>query len=275
MCEATVGRRGWMRWSCLFGGAMVIVLSGTMCAVTVPAEFLAASVARGGSLYDKWWSVTGATAPTTDHPLWASRPDTTSNTRTGADTWRCKECHGWDYKGVVGAYATGSHKTGIVGIFGTTKTAQEIFDLLKNANGAAAQSTPGHDYGTMLSDADIWDLARFVLEGQIDTDTIIDSGGAFTGAVASGQTLYENPVGTALLACSSCHGTDGLSIPPGAPATHDDWVGKIANDNPWEFQHKLRYGQPSATAMPQLDDSGASTQDINDLGAYAQTLPQS
>ena len=27
---------------------------------------------------------------------------------SGSDTWRCKECHGWDYMGVDGAYAGGS-----------------------------------------------------------------------------------------------------------------------------------------------------------------------
>jgi thiosulfate dehydrogenase len=146
----------------------------------------------GQTLYDKFWAVSGVTAsePTTDHALWALRPDTSSNTRTGSDTWRCKECHGWDYKGVLGAYATGSHRTGIAGIFGTTKTAQEVFDLIKT----------NHSYGTAgLSDADIWDLAKFVLQGQIDTDTIINSSGAFTGNATTGQTLYDNMVPTGSL----------------------------------------------------------------------------
>jgi len=38
-------------------------------------------------------------------PLWATQ---SSNTRSGKDTWRCKECHGWDYMGVDGAYGSGS-----------------------------------------------------------------------------------------------------------------------------------------------------------------------
>jgi thiosulfate dehydrogenase len=52
-------------------------------------------------LYDSWWTVTGTDRPTTDQPLWQTQ---TTNTRTGADTWRCKECHGWDYQGKDGAY---------------------------------------------------------------------------------------------------------------------------------------------------------------------------
>ena len=33
-------------------------------------------------------------------------------------TWRCKECHGWDYKGLDGAYAKGSHFSGTKGVRG-------------------------------------------------------------------------------------------------------------------------------------------------------------
>jgi thiosulfate dehydrogenase len=73
----------------------------------------APSASLGGLLYDNWWAVTGADEPATDQPLWKTQ---TTNTRTGADTWRCKECHGWDYKGVEGAYGSGSHKTGFKGI---------------------------------------------------------------------------------------------------------------------------------------------------------------
>ena len=237
---------------------------------TDPTAFTNADAARGGALYDKWWAVTGDSAPTTDHPLWASRPDTTSNTRTGADTWRCKECHAWDYKGVSGAYSSGSHRTGIAGIYGTTMTAQEVFDEIKGAHDAHAQNRATHDYGDVLSDADIWDLAKFVKNGQIDTDTMINSSGAFTGDANAGQTLYDSGIGTSV-ACAACHGADGLTPPPGSP-DHDEWVGLLADDNPWEFQHKVRFGQPGTT-MPSSVTGGGSDQNANDLGAFAQTLP--
>src|SRR5690606_3610242 len=50
-------------------------------------ESVEGDAVRGGALYDAWWSVVGADAPVTDHPLWAGRPDAESNTRSGADTW--------------------------------------------------------------------------------------------------------------------------------------------------------------------------------------------
>src|SRR3990172_490672 len=73
----------------------------------------ATSVAKGGRLYDQWWKEAGVQAPAGNQALWATQ---TTNTRSGADTWRCKECHGWDYLGKDGAYGSGSHKTGFVGV---------------------------------------------------------------------------------------------------------------------------------------------------------------
>ena len=220
------------------------------------------AVVRGGAMYDTWWAVTGQAAPTTNSPLWASRPDTTRNTRTGADTWRCKECHGWDYKGVNGAYGSGSHRTGIAGIFGTTKTAQEVFDLIKT----------NHGYGAAgLSDEDIRDLAAFVTEGLIDTNTIIGADKAFIGDMAKGQTLYDFGIGVNI-GCATCHGPLGLTPPPGHPE-FSDYIGLLSNENPWEFQHKVRFGQP-ATAMPSSVAGGGTILDVADLGAYSQTLPK-
>src|SRR4030066_2383 len=72
-----------------------------------------ASLNQGGKLYDTWWEVLGLEAPEGDQPLWASQ---TTNTRSGVDTWRCKECHGWDYSGAESAYGSGSHLTGFPGV---------------------------------------------------------------------------------------------------------------------------------------------------------------
>ena len=66
-----------------------------------------ADLIRGGLLYDKWWKVNGGAEPMTNfNPIWSSQ---NTNARMGADTWRCKECHGWDYIGLDGRYSSGSH----------------------------------------------------------------------------------------------------------------------------------------------------------------------
>ena len=73
-----------------------------------------------------------------------------------------------------GIYGAGSHRTGIPGILETTKSPQEIFDLLKDE----------HQYGSLgLNDSALWDLTKFVVEGLIETDQIIDQEGKFTPLV--------------------------------------------------------------------------------------------
>ncbi len=226
------------------------------------APEVSSRVARGGALYDKWWAVTGDPAPESDHPLWTSRPDQASNTRTGADTWRCKECHGWDYKGVDGVYGAGSHRTGIGGIFATTRTPQQIFDLVKT----------GHGYGAAgLSDEDIQDLTEFVLQGQIDTGKILDQDRRFTGDPGRGEALYSFGI-RSNTSCLHCHGEEGLSIPPDSSEEFEEFPGLLSNENPWEFQHKVRFGHPGSE-MPAAFAVGITVQEVADVAAYCQLLP--
>ena len=118
---------------------------------------------RGGKLYDKWYAVTGASAPDTMHPLYPSSGKYAAKPKSH---WRCKECHGWDYRGADGAYKSGKHATGIKGIDGAAgRNADEIVALLKTAE---------HAYGDKLSDAELKDLAMFVSAGQVDLDSYID-----------------------------------------------------------------------------------------------------
>ena len=211
---------------------------------------------RGGLLWDKWWKVNGSPAPTGDHPLYPPE-----GSRTGDTTFRCKECHGWDYKGVDGAYAPGSsHFTGIPGVFGTTLSAGELFDLIKNPS----STTPnGHDFGTFgLADFDIQDLVDFLLIELIDTDLYISQQGIFQGDEVMGEEDYNNDA-----VCRVCHGTDGTNIDFDPP--DGVYVGTIASENPWEFIHKVRFGQPD-TAMPSWIQRGGSDQEAANIGRHAQ-----
>lgn len=225
-----------------------------------------ADLERGGQLYDTWWKVSDVldpNKPATDNPGYAL----TQGTKTGADTWRCKECHGWDYKGRDGAYGPGSsHYTGVSGLMHASEQdePEELFDVIKNGlSGMAMVSFADH-----LSDKDIWDLVKFIKEGIIDDSLYIDYStkkpiGANT---ANGQTLFSS-------VCAKCHGSDGKQINFGSP-TDPEYVGTVANDNPWEFLHKVRFGQPG-TQMPSAIDNGWSIQDVVDVLGYAQTLPES
>jgi len=224
--------------------------------------FESADMVLGGRMYDQFWAEAGS-QPETDHPLWVTRPDPDSNSRTGSTTWRCKECHGWDYRGVDGAYGSGSHRTGFPGIFGTTLTPQEIFDVLTDPE--------GHDYRSQeLTDSDLWNLTKFVVNGQTDTTAML-AGNQFTGDPVAGQDWFENGVGGEDPGCAACHGNDGMRTPPttGNNAAFDEFPQVLAMDNPWEFQHKARYGHPG-TAMQGIVDRGGTAQQANDIGAHAQ-----
>ena len=168
-------------------GALLVVLAG--CA---PAP--AVDLVRGGQLYDKWWEVLKVDVPEGDHPLWSTQ---STNTRSGGDTWRCKECHGWDYKGAEGAYGTGSHFTGFPGVFGAqSKSLDEIVAILDGS------SNPDHDFSAM-GDSAIADLGAFLKDGLVDYSPLIDAEtkAANGGDVAHGEELYAG--------CVACHGERG------------------------------------------------------------------
>ena len=224
------------------------------------------SAIRGGKLYDRWWSAQGLTAPVSDHPLWQYRPDQASNLRSGSATWRCKECHGWDYKGVLGQYAAGSHRTGIPGILETTLTDSKLYTLLKDPpnNGGGPGVLNGHDFGSVMTDQDIHDLIAFINLGMIDGDTFIDpNSGTLDGIEVLGETYYKGAGN-----CLTCHGSDGTAINFGTPED-PEWVGTVATNNPWEFIHKVRFSQPG-TSMPSWIANGHDTQGAADIGLYAQ-----
>ncbi len=222
-----------------------------------------ASIAHGGQLYDKFWKVSDAPEPTATHPLWATRPDQESNKRVGSDTWRCKECHAWDYRGVDGAYAQGSHKTGFAGLFPSAASAAALTASLADTHGYREAG---------LSDVDLESLVLFLREGLVDTTKWIDGAGAFRGDAVKGKALYMNGLG-GNKSCKACHGLDGLRPPKGAPADYGDFVGLVANKNPVEFLHKLRFGHPGSK-MPAAVKGTGSMQDIADLAAFAQSLPK-
>ena len=155
-----------MSSSLLYRNVLKITIAG-LCGITVllgsiatvaAAESELYSVARGGRLYDKWFKESKqAKTPEVANPNY---PDAGKYKGNKAADWRCKECHGWDYLGNRGAYASGKHFTGIKGIEGMAGAEPaKIIAVLKNETHAMQQ--------TGLTENDFHDLAMFVSKGQV------------------------------------------------------------------------------------------------------------
>ena len=224
-----------------------------------PTEvIITGSTSQGGRLYDQWWREASVDEPSGDQPLWAGQ---TTNTRSGPDTWRCKECHGWDYKGASGAYGSGSHLTGFAGVI-EAAGGHSPAELLAALNGT---TNADHDFSAMGDEA-LGSLVVFLRDGLEDVAPYInaETKAAIGGDAAHAQELFSS-------VCATCHGADGRLLNFG-DEDEPEYVGTIAADNPWEFIHKVRVGQPG-TSMPAAIERGWTMQDVVDVLTYAQTLP--
>lgn len=222
----------------------------------------AESVARGGLLYDTWWKVVpGAGEPKDNQPLWSLQ---TTNKRKGSVSWRCKECHGWDYRGKDGAYGSGSRQTGFPGVWDAAqkKSVEELAAILRGS------ADPKHDFSSVLRPADITDLANFLKNGLVDMSRYVDykTKKPIGGDLGRGKSQYA--------ICGACHGPDGKKLNFGTDKA-PEYVGTIAKSNPQEFLHKIRMGQPgSAPPMPGALVMGWDLKQVVDVLEYAQTLPE-
>jgi cytochrome c553 len=228
--------------------AAPLMLAGVV--TTAPSVASAAemesSLARGGRLYDKWYKVIKAETPTEAH---AAYPADKAYADKADSNWRCKECHGWDYQGKDGAYASGKHATGIPGVAGQADAdPATIVAILTDAT---------HGYEGLMDEADLVDLANFVSQGQVDMDLYIDRATkAPKGDAAKGEAYYNT-------VCANCHGKDGKAVKDMPP------MGKLMG-NPWEVMHKILNGQPDEK-MPAL--RAFDPQVTVDIMAHAATLP--
>ncbi len=214
---------------------------------TLPKKQALASIVRGGRLYDNWIKEADKAVPERPHPAY---PDSGEFANDPNASWRCKECHGWDYRGRDGAYGKGKRYTGIKGI-----------RHMANADPAriiAVLTDDTHEYGRMLEYRDLQDLAAFVGKGQIDMDQFIDR--------PSRSAIGDGTKSLAFFAtiCATCHGMSGGKIGTMRP------LGEIARRNPWESLHKILNGHPNRI-MPAL--RVLDTPVLKNILAYIQTLP--
>jgi len=238
-----------MNQICLYMIVLVLSLPTLVAAASPSPELLK----RGAQLYDNWFALAGE-QPTETHSIY---PEV--GQKQGAVTWRCQECHGWDYLGNQGRYAEGPHYTGIKGVRGVRNWSQEGLKKLLGPKGR-------HDFTAQLSRDDIVALTLFLRTGLVDARKAIDGEGLARGSSELGKPLYEAQ-------CAACHGAEGQKLELKPEKEGVQGVGWLARDNPQETLHKILWGQPGS-AMPSMRvDAGLSFEQVVDLLTYSQQLP--
>ncbi len=221
----------------------------------LPQGYLNADIKLGALLYDNWLKVRDVRI-STNHPLYPSKTK-----RNGSTTWRCKECHGWDYLGENGSYGAGLHFTGIKGLYDSrNQTPEELFSAITN-------TVDAHDFteNLHLSVTDIWALVKFIREGIIDVREMISVIGIANGSISEGKYLYAQY-------CSECHGMDGRKINFREDLEGTHGVGWEALADPHETLHKIRWGHPGTDKPSMVADKKLSDEDIVDILSFSQTL---
>jgi len=208
-------------------------------------------IREGGRIYANWADELDGALPKTTHPAYPA-----AGKKKGATTWRCKECHGWDYKGKDGTYGSGGHYTGIMGLEDfVARGPEDLIGILRDKT---------HQYtDKMIPDSAVENLAYFLALGRIDMDAYIDrKTKKARGNLRHGAEVFQT-------VCAVCHGLNGKAYNFNT-SEDPEYISTVGRENPWEMLHNLRFGH-SGDAMVGL--AAFPIQSQVDVLAYTQTLP--
>lgn len=218
-------------------------------------------VSLGAQIYDDWTSIVeNAPVPVGDHPIWSRQ---TNNTVAGIETWRCVNCHGWDYQGKDGAYGFGPYSTGFPSIL---EASSESSDYLRGA--LTGENDAQHDFSSLMNEEELDSVLAFIQTGLVDDNEYIDifTRKVIDGNLANGKEKYQE-------ACASCHGEDG-TLATFRYEGREVALGTLAIQDPWRFLHRTRFGTARAPEMPIGYDLGWTAEDGRDVVYYVQmSLP--
>jgi mono/diheme cytochrome c family protein len=249
-----------------------------------------ASASKGGIMFDNFWSK--------ESGFDQSNPNlATLNAKS--DFFRCKQCHAWDGLGRKGSYigrAPSLTRPNVSGLnfldIAKTKSPLELFNAMKATAGRRSiktdlstynPATPGSqiegdkmpNLNELLTDAQIWDIVKFMKEGIFDVNQLYTA--TYVGDYPTGKATYSE-IGKDgneekgkiyyTTNCAKCHGTDGKTIPLEMLT-----LGKFVRSKPNEVQHKVKYGQLGTTMVGKFDISLSQMKDLYKYCSNTTDLP--
>lgn len=224
------------------------------------AAYNAADGSIGARLYDHLISEANITTPAV---------------RNYPNFFRCKQCHGWDLRGSMGAYinrAANASRPAVapndIYMYAKLHDIKQIFDAVKHTGGTTVgtKSTDSYsaampDYGKLLSDAQVWDIVKFLKKDAHNFDDFYDMN--TSGMYPTGTVSFKNigrggdPVAglaTYNSLCKSCHGANGTQI---NVYCQGEYMGGFFRSNPHELIHKGKWGMPMDIDHPSCSYAGA------------------
>lgn len=267
-----------------------LLIVNTGCKKDEEVDADAAAQAAAQAAFDAANGVNGAQLY--DHPLNFISASQTDYPNAYTNFFRCKSCHGWDLKGQSGVLinkaSSATYPVAAVGnvySWAHAHSITEVFAAVKKTGGRIHSDVYDYthpDYGKLLTDAQIWDVVKFLKETSHNVDDFYDM--STTGTYPTGSRTFSN-IGkngdaTAGLAtynakCKVCHGTDGMAIDIYCQGL---FLGEMFRHDPHEMHHKSVWGMPNdrehidagctfAGPMPAVD---LTDQDIRNLMVMGQ-----
>jgi len=272
----------------LLVGAAAVILSSMVVGFSHAASaagYESADGVNGGMLFDKFFATSDSAKVAV--PKFSNAFDLKLSTISAAgDFHRCKQCHGWDRLGRKGAYISRAPKTGerpnVSGanlvVAAKTASPEELFARIATPGNPRPTNfepttydptaeKPAGDlmpaYGKVFTEAEIWDIVRFLKENAYDTTALyeLNTEGAYPTGSASYAAIGRDgdaKAGRTVLKrnCATCHGDDGSDINLGGKS-----LGQFLRAKAYEVHHKIGFGQLGSTMKP----TKLSLQEMKDL----------
>lgn len=243
---------------------------------------------KGGQLYAQFWATETGFTVNNSELVNAAQLEAIKQKPI---FFACTHCHGWDRLGQLGGnsnLAPNAERPRVADLdlakLAEISSPQALFEGIKfgvnrrSVNENLADYSPTNNaeigdsmpaYSRILTNAQIWDVVKFLKEEALDTTALYQlhifgstyprsrgfSNFGVEGSDVAGKELFAGY-------CAGCHGSDGTALLlDGGILT----LGKYMRNKPFVAQHKVKFGHLGSIMGPVLKD--ASLDDIQDLFA--------